>query len=140
MSVVIIAFEAESKFLGCDFEIFGNISIILSTFSFSPITPVEETRIWLFLHLKYFEAAATYLSIALTPFLPVWAFAFPALIINNLQNPLLFFLSHIIGAEGVEVFEYTADKGVNSLKTTNNKSSNFFWIQHEKYKNQDILI
>ena len=47
--------------------------------------------------------------------------SFPALIINNLQIPLLFFLSHIIGAEGVEVFEYTADKGVNSLKTTTNK-------------------
>tara|TARA_Y100000741_G_scaffold232202_1_gene177436 strand:+ start:166 stop:300 length:135 start_codon:yes stop_codon:yes gene_type:complete len=44
------------------------------------------------------------LSIALTPSLPVWALAFPELIINNLQTPLLFFLSHIIGADGVEVF------------------------------------
>ena len=45
---------------------------------------------------------------------------------EDLQKPLLFFLSQIIGAEGVEVFEYTADKGVNFLKTTTNKSSNFF--------------
>ena len=47
-----------------------------------------------------------YLSIVSNPLTPVWAFAFPELTIKALQIPLLFFLSQIIGAEGVVVREY----------------------------------
>ena len=37
--------KADNKFLGCDLENFGKIFIILSIFSFSPITPVDDTKI-----------------------------------------------------------------------------------------------
>ena len=40
------------------------------------------------------------------PCFPVWALAFPELTIKALQLPLLFFLSQIIGADGVVVREY----------------------------------
>ena len=40
------------------------------------------------------------------PCFPVWALAFPELTIKALQLPLLFFLSQIIGADGLVVREY----------------------------------
>jgi hypothetical protein len=60
------------------------------------------------------------------PLIPVWAFALPELTIKILQKPLLFFLSQIRGAEGVDVFEYAAATGTELSKTTINKSSRFF--------------
>ncbi len=65
----------------------------------------EETRISLFLQLNILEAILTYLLIVFIPCFPVWALALPEFTIKTLQNPLLFCLSHIIGADGVEVFE-----------------------------------
>ena len=78
------------------------------------------------MHLKYLAANEVYFLTSSIPDLPVWAFAFPELIINNLQSPLLFFLSQIIGAEGVDVFEYTACTLDKVLKYIIKRSSNFF--------------
>ena len=64
----------------------------------------------------------TYLSIILIPFEPVCALALPELTINTLHFPLLYFLSHMIGAEGVDVSEYTQLTLITFSNTITNRS------------------
>ena len=56
------------------------------------------------------------MSITFIPFDPVCAFALPELTIKALAFPLLFFLSQMIGEDGVDVLEYTFAQFTTSSK------------------------